>query len=160
MSSYWYNKVSSDPDNLANYVDSVEFFEQQISEAMDQISISSFNELAKEAAELPGIIAYRYNQLQELEALLELLHIKLKMVKGKVFKRYLEAYNRQLSSRDADRYAEADKEVCDLDRLINHIALVRNQFLGVLKGLDTKNWQITNATKLKTSGFEDFRIGS
>ena len=31
----------------------------------------------------------------------------------------------------------------------------RNQWLGITKGLDQKQWQITNVTKLRVAGMED-----
>jgi len=32
---------------------------------------------------------------------------------------------------------------------------LRNKWLGVLKGLDQKQWQITNVVKLRVAGMED-----
>jgi uracil-DNA glycosylase len=32
---------------------------------------------------------------------------------------------------------------------------MRNKWLGVLKGLDQKQWQITNVVKLRVAGMED-----
>ena len=37
----------------------------------------------------------------------------------------------------------------------NEFALLRNKWLGVLKALDQKQWQITNITKLRVAGMED-----
>ena len=49
-------------------------------------------------------------------------------------------------------------EVIDYQKLINDFALVRNQWLGITKGLDQKQWQITNITKLRVAGMEDADI--
>ena len=40
-------------------------------------------------------------------------------------------------------------------KIINEFALLRNKWLGVLKALDLKQWQITNITKLRVAGMED-----
>jgi hypothetical protein len=36
-----------------------------------------------------------------------------------------------------------------------YFALLRNKWLGILKGIDMKQWQITNITKLRVAGMED-----
>ena len=104
---------------------------------------------------MPGIVEHRWNQLQDLEAVLEHLNIQLRRVKTKHYKKYLENYARALSSRDAEKYAEGEDEVCDMEALVNEWALMRNRWLGILKGLDQKQWQITNVTKLRVAGMED-----
>jgi hypothetical protein len=156
MSNHWYNKVSLNGDDLSPLIDCLHFFESEYKEAQKELKISGM--LTREAAELPGLLAYRYGQLQELEALLQHLTIRLKAVKGRVFKRYFEGYNKSLTAREADKYAEADKEVTDLEYLINRIALTRNQFLGIHKGLETKHWQLTSIVKLKIAGMEDTEL--
>lgn len=156
MNNYWYNKIIHSNDYEQVLIDALDYFQLQLEEAQKELKISGF--LAKEAAELPGLLSYRYNQLQELEALLQFLNIKYKGVKGKAFKRYLEAYSKALTSRDADRYADAEKDVTDLDLLINVVALTRNQFLGIVKGLEAKHWQLNALTKLKVAGFEDTQL--
>ena len=76
----------------------------------------------------------------------------------KQFKKYLENYNRALSSRDAEKYVDGEKDVIDMEKLINDFALIRNQWLGITKGLDQKQWQITNIVKLRVAGMEDATI--
>ena len=45
-----------------------------------------------------------------------------------------------------------------MEKIINEFALLRNKWLGILKGLDQKQWQITNITKLRVAGMEDASI--
>lgn len=156
MTNLWYDKISFSSDYLSQFVGGIQFFENEVKEAQKELKISGY--LSKESAELPGLIAYRYNQLQELEAILKFLNIKYEATRTKVFKRFFEAYNKALTSRDAERYADADPEITDLALLVNRVALVRNQFLGIVKGLEAKHWQLSNLTKLKVAGFDDARI--
>jgi len=103
-------------------------------------------------------MAERFGQLQQLEAILEYLNIELRRLKSKTFRKYLENYNRALSSRDAMTYVEGEDDVVDMDKIINDFALIRNQWLGITKGLDQKQWQITNIVKLRVAGMEDADI--
>ena len=104
---------------------------------------------------MPGIVEHRFNQLQELEAILEFMNIELRKLRSSFFKKYLENYQRALSSRDVEKYVDGENDVCDYEKIINEFALIRNKWLGVLKALDQKQWQITNIVKLRVAGMED-----
>ena len=107
---------------------------------------------------LPGVTEHRFNQLQEIEAILEHIHIQLRQTRSKVFRNFLESYNRTLTSRDADKYVDGDDGVVNLTSLANQFSLLRNQYLGIMKGLDTKQWQIGHIVKLRTAGMEDISL--
>jgi hypothetical protein len=104
---------------------------------------------------MPGIVEQRFNQLQEIEAILEYLNIELRRLRSQHFRKYLENYQRALSSRDVDRFVEGEADVVDFEKIINEFALLRNKWLGIVKGLDVKQWQLSNVIKLRTAGMED-----
>jgi hypothetical protein len=149
----WYNKVS---DNLSNIVDAIDYFEAELDEAKKECYIKG--NVERNSAALPGITEHRFNQLQEIEAILEHINIQLRKTRSKVFRNFLESYNRQLTSRDADKYVDGDDEVVTLTSLANQFGLLRNKYLGIMKGLDTKQWQIGHIVKLRTAGMEDISI--
>jgi hypothetical protein len=109
----------------------------------------------KASSQLPGIVEQRFNQLQELEAVLEYLNIELRRTRSKAFKKYLENYQRALSSRDVEKYVDGEADVVDMEKIINEFAMLRNQWLGIIKALDIKQWQLSNIIKLRTAGLED-----
>ena len=87
--------------------------------------------------------------------MLEYLNIELRRVRSKTFKKYLENYQRALSSRDVEKYVDGEADVVDMEKIINEFALLRNQWIGIIKAVDQKQWQITNIVKLRTAGLED-----
>lgn len=151
--STWYNKVV---DSLGNIVDAIDYFENELQQAKYECVIKG--SLEKSSAALPGITEHRFNQLQEIEAILEHLNIALRKERSTVFRKYFETYNRQLSSRDAEKYVDGEDSVINLTHLCNQFALLRNKYLGIMKGLDTKQWQIGHITRLRTAGMEDIVI--
>ena len=151
--STWYNTVVSD---LGRIADAIPYFENELKDAKFECSIKG--SLEKSSASLPGVTEHRYNQLQEVEAILEHIEIMLRQERSKVFRKYLEHYNRQLSSRDAEKYVDGEHSVIDLTHLLNQFALLRNKFLGILKGLEVKQWQIGHIVRLRTAGMEDIVI--
>ena len=107
---------------------------------------------------MPGIVEHRFNQLQEIEAILEYLNIEQRRKKTKYYKKYLEGYNKALSSRDAEKYADGEDEVIDQQHIVNEFALIRNKYLGLVKALDAKQFQINNIVKLRAAGLEDVSL--
>ncbi len=136
--------------------DFVDYCNSELSTAATEVKIKGIVE--KNIAALPGIIEYRYNQLQMVEAVLNYLNIETKKLKSKHFKRYLENYQRALTSRDVDRYVEGEPEVVNMELLQNEVALLRNKFLGIIKGLEVKQWQLGNIVKLRVAGMEDASV--
>ena len=146
----WYSEVSRDVGRIPN---AVAFFEAELEEAKVECKLSG--NLERASVPMPGIVEHRFNQLQEIEAILNYLNIELRRLRSSYFKKYLENYQRALSSRDVDRYVDGEADVVDYEKIINEFALLRNKWLGVLKALDQKQWQITNITKLRVAGMED-----
>ena len=70
----------------------------------------------------------------------------------------MENYNKALTSRDAEKYVDGEEDVVSLQYLINDFSLVRNRFLGVMKALDAKQFQINNIVKLRAAGLEDIGL--
>ena len=151
--SGWYQKIARDIGQIPN---AVAYYEQELDQAKYEVKIKG--NLEKNSAAMPGIVEQRFNQLQEIEAILQYLNIELRRLRSKHFKKYLENYQRALTSRDAEKYAEGEDEVCDYEAIVNEWALLRNKWLGVIKALDQKQWHITNIVKLRVAGMEDANL--
>jgi hypothetical protein len=149
----WYAKVSKDIAHLPSCLD---HFYNELEDARKEVKIHGNVERA--SASLPGIVEHRFNQLQEMEAILEYLNIELRRIRSKAFRKYLENYQRALSSRDCEKYVEGEADVVDMEKIINEFAMLRNQWLGIIKALDQKQWQITNIIKLRVAGLEDISL--
>ena len=146
----WYSKVSKDISFLPNCI---EHFYKELDSARYEVKIHG--NVEKASAHLPGIVEQRFTQLQEIEAVLEYLNMELRRTRSKAFKKYLESYQRALSSRDVEKYVDGEADVVDMEKIINEFALLRNQWLGIVKALDIKQWQLSNIIKLRTAGLED-----
>ena len=151
--SRWFNTVR---DDLSKIVDCIIYYEAEIENAKLDTSLKGI--LEKHSREMPGIVAHRFNQLQEIEGILEYLNIEMRKTRTTHYKKFLEHYNRALSSRDADKYVDGVDEVIDSQHLVNEFALVRNKMMGVIKALDAKQFQINNIVKLRAAGLEDINL--
>ena len=149
----WYDKISKD---ISYIPEAVAFYEQELQAAKVECKI--IGNIEKASASMPGIVENRFNQLQEIEAVLEYLNIELRRLRSQHFRKYLENYQRALSSRDCEKFVEGEADVVDFEKIINEFALLRNKWLGVIKALDQKQWHLTNIIKLRVSGLEDASI--
>jgi hypothetical protein len=146
----WYSRVVA---SLGAIPDFIAHYERELEDAKKDCKIYGLVE--KNITALPGITEFRYNQLQEIEAILEYLNIELRRLKSQHFRKYLENYQRALSSRDCEKYVDGEADVVDFEKIINEFALLRNKWLGITKSLDIKQWQLSNIIKLRVAGMED-----
>ena len=149
----WYDKVSKD---ISNIPDAIKYYENELVEAKKETNVKGRIETA--SATMPAIVETRFSQLQEIEAILEYLNIELRRLRASHFRKYVENYQRQLSSRDAEKFVDGEADVVDFEKIINEFALLRNKWLGIIKGLDIKQWQLSNIVKLRTAGLDDATI--
>ncbi len=61
----------------------------------------------------------------------------------------------KIAAREAE---QIDYEVIDYETIINEVAYLRNRWLGIMKGLDTKQWQMGHVVRLRTAGMEDIQV--
>jgi hypothetical protein len=149
----WYNRVVADlgaiPDFIAHY-------ENELVSARRDCAIGGIVE--RNITALPGITEHRFNQLQEIEAVLNFLNIQLRKIRRRHFQKYLEGYARALTSRDAEKYVDGEDEVIDFETIINEVALLRNRFLGIMKAMESKNFMLGHVVRLRAAGMEDIQL--
>lgn len=151
--SGWFSKVQSD---ISNVVGAIAYYEKELSSARQETSLKG--NLEKNSREFPGIIEHRFAQLQEVEAILEYLNIERRKILRGHYRKFLEKYNRALSSREAEKFAEGEADYIAMEELNNEFALVRNRYLSLIKGLEAKGFQLNNIIKLRAAGLEDISL--
>ena len=149
----WYTRVTANLNVIPDFID---HYDRELESAKRDVRISG--KIEKNLSDLPGITEHRFNQLQEMEAVLNYLNIQLSKIRRKHFQKYLEGYNRVLSAREAEKYVDGEPEVVDFETIINDVALVRNKWLGIMKALESKNYQLGHITRLRVAGMEDISI--
>ncbi len=149
----WYSRVVAD---LSVIPDFISHYERELDAAKSECRIGGVIE--RNIKDLPGITEHRFNQLQEVEAVLNYLNLQLRKIRRRHFQKYLENYARALTARDAEKYVDGEDEVIDFETIINEVAFLRNRWLGVMKGLDSKQWMSGHIVKLRTAGMEDVSL--
>ena len=143
-------------DNANNISKVIEHFEEEYNLAKNEMKIKG--NLNRNISELPSLYEMRYSQLQELEAILEFFDIKLKGIRSSLYQKYMNTSQRVLNATDIKQYIDGDKNIVELQLIINDIALIRNKFISLSKGFETKNWQLSNLVKLQCAGLDNIEI--
>lgn len=151
----WYDLVIRDPDDLSPVLDAISYFDTQYDEARDEAASLRGMRLQEVQTRLPGIVGYRYAQQSELDDIIEYLEIRELALVGQKRRHFVEHYNRALSDRMVERFAEAEPDVIAFRELRNRVAAVRNKFVALSRQHTYLHYQLTNITNLRCHGMED-----
>jgi len=78
----WYSRVSRDISQIPS---AIQHFETELAAAKAEVKLKG--NVEKAAAEMPGIVEHRFNQLQEIEAILEYMNIELRKLRSSFFQK-------------------------------------------------------------------------
>lgn len=155
MMNEWF-KIIATHEDITKLDDAIEYFENELLDAQKECKIKGSLEMS--ASRLPGIFEYRYRQLQEVEAILEYLNIELKHLRAIHFRKYKESYNTELNATSIEKYIDGETDIVEWAKAVNGFALIRNEYIGITKSLDMKNFQIGHVTRLRVAGIEDAKL--
>ncbi len=83
----WYTRITQ---NLGVIPDFITHYEAELISAKQEVKI--YGNVEKNIAAIPGVTEHRFNQLQEIEAVLNYLNIQLRRIRRKHFQKYLVRY--------------------------------------------------------------------
>ena len=81
----WYSKITAD---LGTIPDFIAHYERELGAAKAEVRLGGLVE--RNIRDLPGVTEHRFNQLQEIEAVLNYLNIQLRKIRRRHFQKYLE----------------------------------------------------------------------
>lgn len=151
----WYDRVQRD---MAEIPSAIDHYNRELESAKNEPKI--IGNIEKNAQELSGIMSYRFGQLQEIEAILKYLNIRYDKLRSDHYRKYNERYNRDLSDRSIEKYIDGEDDIVSMSTIINEVALVRNRYLALIKGLEQKSFSISSIIKLRVVGMEDAHLDS
>lgn len=149
----YFQMIKQDDSKLQEVLD---YFNSEYLEGKEEIKIKG--NLQRIVADLPILYESRFAQLQELEAILSYYNNKLNGIKGSIYRDLQEHSKRQLTSTDIRQYVDSDVKVLAMQSIINEVTLIRNKFISLTKGFETKNFMLSNITKLQCAGLDAIEV--
>lgn len=155
--SGWLRKVTADPTDLAPLVDALAHFDKEHEDGLRDLNMTD-KLIWAESKKLPSLMAWRYAQYREIESIFDFLELQIrKMVKDHM-QTLFKSYNKALSDRLAEKWAEVEQDVVDLRCIQIEFKLMMEKFAGLTKGMEYLHFQIGNLVKLREAGMEDARF--
>lgn len=105
--------------------------------------------------EQPGWLAKHYQYEQELKAVENILQIKRDEIEGKLWKKYVEGYSRQLSSTEIKNYVMKEKDMVDISLIMNEISFVKNKMSAVVDGFRSMGFALKNIVALRVNQLQN-----
>jgi uncharacterized coiled-coil protein SlyX len=141
-------------DKLGAVLDRLPAYEKKLQDAEPIFKLEG-RRLEEIARTLPHYQASYDQTLQELRALEEWLNnLKEKRV-AKYWKKYLEGYQRTLTSRDIQAYIAGEKEIVELNQIIIEVALMKSNALSIVEAIKNLGWMVGHITKLRVAEMQD-----
>jgi len=145
----WFDEVQKDNNKLPL---ALKNFNDRYEEILPMVKIEG--RLTTQEAQLGFIVSIVQGDWSVICAIHEYFNILLRKTRSDLYKKYLETYARQLTSNDVKNYIDGDTTVVGFQKIINEIQLVENKYVGLSKGLESKNFQLNNLTKIKSMGLD------
>lgn len=152
MISTWYSIIKADETRLP---DALADFEQIFQAGTNELNVAKGELISEVSRQLASKMAYYYTVLQELDAILEHFEGLFEYEKAAVIQHALKTNKHALTYSAVEKLANGDKHIYAIAQLIRDVKLQRNKMFGVVKGLETLQWQLGNITKLRVGGIED-----
>src|SRR5271154_1269474 len=146
--------LTLDEEKLEEIVPLLPKYEQKIAAAEPIFKIEG-RRLEEVMRTLPHYQSSYDQAFQEMKGLEEwVLNIKDKRV-GKLWKKYNEGYNKQLSTKDITMYIAAEKEVVEINQIIIEVVALKNNLNAIVESLKQLGWMVGHITKLPISEMQD-----
>lgn len=136
----WSDKIKSDPTSLS---DAIAFYYGEYEKSKKDIQISMFK-LEREKLGTSHIFEHRLSQLQDIESMLKILNTRESNLRRSLYKKLIE----DSPKANIDYLINLDDNVKLLEIATNELALIRNLYLGILKGLHVKSSSVNLCSKL------------
>jgi hypothetical protein len=141
-------------DKLGEVLDRLPAYEKKLQDAEPIFKLEG-RRLEEIARTLPYYQVSYDQTYQELKALEEWLNnIKDKRT-AKFWKKYLEGYQRTLTSRDIQAYIAGEKEIVEMNQIIIEVTLMKSNALSVVEAVKNLGWMLGHITKLRVAEMQD-----
>ena len=134
------DKIKSDPTSLS---EAIAFYYAEYEKSKKDIQISMLK-LEREKMGTSHVFEHRLSQLQDIESMLKILNTRESNLRRSLYKKLIE----DSPKANIDYLINLDDNVKLLEIATNELALIRNLYLGILKGLHVKSASVNLCSKL------------
>lgn len=138
------------PDILAEYEKELSFVEERLEIRGKRLEVANTEHAAWQY--------YYETRCADLHTLVKFFEGKTAAARGKLFKKYTETYNRELSDRQKDKYIDNDEAYLSQYELYLEVKEVHEKYQAVCNAFQSRGYALNNITKLRVAALEDVII--
>lgn len=150
----WLQRFTRANDWKEVALDYVDDFTAELEEGRKLFRVSGTKIVAKLQA-IPAEIEYYFRLSQEAEQILKFVERQEERAIVEKTQWYMDHYQRKISEQVARKYAEAHEDIATLYLLRCEIAMIRNDFMALFKGLEAQSFKLRDQVDLHKHMLED-----
>lgn len=108
--------------------------------------------------ENPTWQAYYDERRIELKTLVDYVEAQSKRVRGRLYKRFLEAYQRELDHRAIEKYIDNEDAYLRVYEVLLEIKELYGKYQSVVDAFTARGYALNNITKLRVASLEDVEL--
>lgn len=105
--------------------------------------------------ENPSWHSYYDQKRVELHTLVKYVEAQVARVRGKLFRSYTEAHQRELSDRAKDKYIDNEEAYLETYEILLEVKELYDKYQAVCDAFQTRGYALNNITKIRVASLED-----
>jgi hypothetical protein len=150
----WLQRIVADPNNLGIILDAVDHFQREYEEGKQILQVKG-QKIEVKLTRIASEIEYYYSRYQEIEMILAFMDKRVDREVVTQTQNYMDHYNRKITEQTAKKYAEVHDDVLILTDTRVVVAMVRNDFMALFKGLETLSFKLKDIVELRKAMLDD-----
>lgn len=108
--------------------------------------------------ENPSWQVYYDNKRIELKTLVDYLEARVAATRGRLFKSYTEAHQRDMSDRAKDKYIDNEEAFLEMNEIYLEVREMYNRYQSVVDGFTARGYALNNITRARVADVHDHMI--
>lgn len=151
------SSASDVKDRFANIAAVLAEFEAAAEDYKNNLEIKG-KTLENANRENPSWQAYYDERRIELKTLVDYLDAQVQRARGRLFKRYTETYQRELSDRAKDKYIDNEEAYLTIYEIYLEVKEMYNKYQMIVDAFTSRGYALNNITKIRVAALEDVTL--
>ncbi len=143
--------------NYINLPNMLETYEEKLKDAAEQLKITG-KKLEMSNSENSAWLHFYDQRRIELHTLVKYFNAEEDRIKSTLFKSYKENYSRAIGEREINRYIDNEDAYIFVHSLLLEVEEVYEMFQSVVNSFTSRNYALSNITKIRVASLENVEI--
>lgn len=150
----WLQRIIRAPDWKPVTQEAVAHFTIELQQGRRLLDVSGQKIMSK-LQKVPAEIEYFFCQSQEAELILKFVERQEERAIVEKTQWFMDHYQRKITETIARKYAETHKDLQEVFEIKCEVAMIRNDYLALFKGLETQAFKLKEVVELHKAMLED-----